>query len=81
MDEEGLANPPDLPRLENLGLDKTKITDAGLDALRQFAGLRELHVEKTKVTSQGLARLKDALPLCKFFVDKAEKKGQASPAR
>jgi hypothetical protein len=59
----------------------TKITDAGLEPLRRFVGLRELHVEKTKVTHQGLARLKDALPRCKFFADKAEKKEQASPAR
>ena len=64
--------------MPTLLLDATKITDAGLEPLRRFAGLCELHVEKTKVTREGLARLKDALPMCESFVDEAEKKELAS---
>ncbi len=49
MDDAGLARLADFPSLENLGLDETKTTDAGLEPLRRFAGLRQPHVEKTQV--------------------------------
>jgi hypothetical protein len=40
VDDAGLARPADPPSPANLGLDETKITDAGLEPLRRLAGLR-----------------------------------------
>ncbi len=47
-----------IPRLANLNLRGTDITDAGLPAVGKATSLVRLHLEKTKVTDAGLAHLK-----------------------
>jgi hypothetical protein len=59
----------DLKRLEGLNprimyLDKTDITDAGLEHLRNFTRLEELQLTSTTVTDNGVKRLQQTLPNC-----------------
>ena len=49
-----------LPALEDLELSETKITNRGLDFVRQLTTLRTLSLANTTVTPAGLAKL-DAL--------------------
>ncbi len=47
----------ELPALESLDLDGTKISDASLAEFEQFAGLKELSVASTRITDAGLAKI------------------------
>ena len=52
----------DLPRLQTLGLVKTKVTDAGMKDLPGFATLKSLDISYTAVTAAGVKQLEDARP-------------------
>ena len=49
-----------------LNLEKTKVSDAGLELLSAFAKLGSLNVTATKVTEAGVKKLAAALPNCKI---------------
>src|SRR6185436_534077 len=51
-----------LPNLTYLNLYGTKVTDSGLDQLKNMKFLRSLYVWQTKVTDAGVKKLKAALP-------------------
>ena len=51
-----------LTKLEELWVDDTSVTDAGLEHLRGLTGLLVLQLEDTQVTDEGVKDLKDALP-------------------
>jgi hypothetical protein len=50
--------------LSYLWLDGTKVSDAGLEHLKELKKLRSLTLRKTTVTEKGIAELKKALPKC-----------------
>ena len=60
--DKGLAVLKDLPYLERLSLDETRVTDTGLDQLAGLKNLKYLSVWKTKVTSAGTRALQKSLP-------------------
>jgi len=45
------------PYIVEAELDRTAVTDASFDTLKQFTHLRALHLEETKVTGAGLPKL------------------------
>lgn len=45
------------PYIVEAELDRTAVTDASFDTLRQFTNLRALHLEETHITGNGLAKL------------------------
>ncbi len=45
------------PYIVEAELDRTALTDACFDTLKQFTNLRALHLEETKITGSGLAKL------------------------
>ena len=49
-----------------LGLDDTKVTDAGLVHLKGLTKLEVLVLRRTKVTPAGVKQLQQALPNCKI---------------
>ena len=57
--DQTLAELPDgMVNLRRLDLSGTNVTDAGLDSLLRFEGLKALGLSRTKVTPEGVARLK-----------------------
>ena len=54
-----------LPKLRELWLGDTEVSDAGLAHLRSLKTLTVLEVSQTKVTAEGLRRLKQLLPRLK----------------
>jgi hypothetical protein len=54
--------------LTNLGLDHTKVTDAGLPELAGLKRLTTLHLANTRVTERGVQSLQKALPACQIIV-------------
>jgi len=48
--------------LQVLGLEKTQITDAGLEHLKGLAGLKYLNLNGTQVTDAGVQQLQQTLP-------------------
>ncbi len=52
-----------IPRLAQLNLRGTEVTDAGLVAVGKAVSLVRLHLEKTKVTDAGVANLKTLVNL------------------
>jgi Leucine-rich repeat (LRR) protein len=50
--------------LQQLGLNRTQVTDAGLKRLEGFIGLEQLSVQDTQVTSEGVNEFKQSLPNC-----------------
>ena len=53
--------------LQELGLYRTSVTDAGLLHLRALSALRVLNLGKTHVTDTGVAELQRALPHLDFL--------------
>ena len=53
-------------KLQYLGIDGTKITDAGLVHLKGLTNLQSLHIGGNKVTDAGVADLQKSLPNCKI---------------
>ena len=53
-------------QLEELFLDSTQITDAGLEHLRGLTQLRTVDLRNTQVTDKGVNELKKALPNCEI---------------
>ncbi|MGE5193825.1 MAG: hypothetical protein ACM3U2_15115 [Deltaproteobacteria bacterium] len=51
-----------IPEVEEIWLDGTRATDAGLLHLRPLKGLKHLHVHGSRVTDDGIAELQRALP-------------------
>lgn len=51
-----------LPRLEELGIRFAPVTDAGVEAFRDWAGLRRLTLLNTKVTATGFDAIRAAMP-------------------
>jgi hypothetical protein len=48
--------------LQALDLNGTRITDAAIDGLKKFTGLRWVDLRDTKVTRAGAEELRKALP-------------------
>ncbi len=55
-----------LPYLEALDLDETKVTDAGLSHLTKLKSLHDLNLTGTQVTDAGVAELQGSLPKLKI---------------
>jgi internalin A len=53
--DEGLKNLPWLPRLTNLSLSNTQVTDAGMEALTKLQNLEVLRLDRTRVKNAGLS--------------------------
>ena len=53
-----------LINLNELNLESTKVTDAGLTHLSGLINLRDLDLGGTNVTDEGIKKLKQALPGC-----------------
>ena len=51
-----------LLEVEEIWLDGTKVTDAGLLHLRLLTNLKSLHLRDAHVTDEGIAELQRALP-------------------
>jgi hypothetical protein len=51
-------------RPASLELDRTQVTDAGLEHRAGLKNLSQLHLTGTAVTDKGVAKLKAALPKC-----------------
>jgi hypothetical protein len=58
------------PRLRELRLDSTNVSDAGLASLRAMTELRSLNLYHTRVTEKGYEELKTALPGCQIVFDR-----------
>jgi hypothetical protein len=56
------ANLQRFPDVRALGLDNTKITDDGLEHLKQLSNLKIITLSGTQVTDTGVAKLQRALP-------------------
>jgi len=59
-----------LPKLRELSLDATSITDQGAHGLESINGLRALNIYHTLVTEKGMLALQSALPDCKVVFDR-----------
>jgi hypothetical protein len=64
-----LAALKDCKNLTRLDLDRTQLSDKGLDRIRQFPQLKFLSVLKTNVTAKGIDALKKDLPGCRILWD------------
>ena len=53
---------PALANLEYLNLYGTKVSDAGLDPLKNLKKLKKLYLWQTQVTEAGVQKLKESLP-------------------
>jgi hypothetical protein len=56
-----------LTQLQNLDLNGTRVTDAGLEHLQRLKQLRDLHIIGTACTADGEEKFKQALPHCAIF--------------
>ena len=55
-----------LPRLQELELDSSTVTDEGLVDLAVLAQLQRVSLNATNITDEGVAKLQQALPNCKI---------------
>lgn len=62
----------DFAGLQELDLDNTQITDAGLAGLSRLPNLRVLHLDRTAVTSDGLASLRGLPNLEELYLMKSK---------
>ena len=61
---KGAVDRKGLTKLEQLALDGSKVTDAGLVHLTGLTNLEVVGLERTKVTDDGAKKLQTALPNC-----------------
>jgi hypothetical protein len=59
-----------LPKLRDLSLDATSVTDQGAQALQSMTALKNLNLYHTLVTEKGMLALQSALPECKIVFDR-----------
>ena len=59
-----------LPRLRELSMDSTGVTDSGAQTLKSMAGLKSLNLYHTLVTEKGWQEIKSALPSCEIVFDR-----------
>jgi len=65
LTDASMSHVAKLAKLTKLGLDRSPITDVGLEPLKAMKKLQELDLTGTKVTRDGAAAIKKALPKCK----------------
>ena len=53
--------------MANLEVGCTRVTDIGLEHLRELSSLIELDLEGTQATDEGIENLREALPECVIF--------------
>jgi hypothetical protein len=70
LDDQAVLFLKDLPRLRELSLDATSITDHGAQTLRSMTELRALNIYHTLVTENAWHALKTALPECQIVFDR-----------
>jgi hypothetical protein len=68
VDDAALAHLVGLP-LRTLSLRGTRVTDAGVEHLKEMKNLGELLLGDSKVSAAGLAELRAALPRCAVYAD------------
>ena len=56
-----------LTKLQELHLNETKVTDAGLAHLKDLTNLQTLNLRFTQVTDAGLAAMQQTLPTCEIM--------------
>jgi hypothetical protein len=69
VSDNSLRQLMDMPKLDNVDLTNTSITDAGLEFLSKIKTLEYLHVEGTRVTANGISQVRSALPNCEVAWD------------
>ena len=52
----------ELSNLEQINLDRTRVTDTGLDNLKALKSLQTLHLSGSQVTPAGVKELRRTLP-------------------
>jgi len=67
--DDEIACLKDLPKLKEVGLMNTQVTDAGLEHLKGLPELQTLHLHNTQITVEGVKGLRRALPRCKLYYD------------
>jgi hypothetical protein len=70
VDDKGLESLQSLPRVRELSLDSTNITDTGAALLKSMASLKDLNLYHTLVTEAGMNELRSALPNCEIVFDR-----------
>ena len=70
LDDKAVVFLKDLPRLRELSLDATSITDQGAQTLHSMTELRALNIYHTLVTENAFRGLKTALPECQIVFDR-----------
>jgi Leucine-rich repeat (LRR) protein len=63
--DEAAAAIAQLPKLASLNLEKTQLTDAGLEKLRTLKNLKSLVLRGSKVSADAVAAFQKAVPQCK----------------
>jgi hypothetical protein len=56
-----------LPKLEDLHLAGSPLTDAGLKQLHSLGSLTQIYLAGTKISDAGLMEFKKALPRCRII--------------
>lgn len=64
--DQKLSQLKGLPKLEELLIEYTPVTDAGLSHLHQLKQLKFICLTGTRVTAKGVADLRTALPNCQI---------------
>ena len=70
MQDESLTEKADRirpPRLQQIVLNDTQVTDTGLEQLNGLTSLEELGLATTPVTNAGVAKLKQVLPRLRVY--------------
>jgi len=66
LDDDTLAHLQGLPKLRELSLLGTHVTDGGLKHLESLPNLRRLDLRDAQITPEGVARIRRALPDCQI---------------
>jgi len=70
IDDHALQLLKDLAPLEELRLDATGVTDAGMESLASLSRLKLLNVYHTAVSEKAFDRFKAAVPACRVVWDR-----------